>query len=84
MSVFDASHQPPYLFSVYQVDNTDAEGRLLLADALHYACEQKPQCELDMATLTGAMVVALGAGAAGTFTNSSVLWTGMYFIISLW
>lgn len=36
-----------------QVDNTDAEGRLILADALHYASQHKPRVLLDMATLTG-------------------------------
>ncbi|KAB7506841.1 Cytosol aminopeptidase [Armadillidium nasatum] len=54
-----------------QVDNTDAEGRLILADALHYASQHKPRVMLDMATLTGAMAVALGAGATGVFSNSS-------------
>lgn len=57
-----------------QVDNTDAEGRLILADALSYACTFNPQFILDMATLTGAMIIALGSAAAGTFTNSSELW----------
>ncbi|CAE1242571.1 LAP3 [Acanthosepion pharaonis] len=57
-----------------QVDNTDAEGRLILADALCYASSFNPQFILDMATLTGAMGVALGSAAAGTFTNSSACW----------
>lgn len=57
-----------------QVDNTDAEGRLILADALLYAQEQAPACVIDAATLTGAMGVALGAGAAGVFANSPLLW----------
>ncbi len=43
-----------------QVDNTDAEGRLILADALCYAHKFDPQLIMDMATLTGAMNVALG------------------------
>merc|ERR1719209_1346981 len=47
-----------------QVDNTDAEGRLILADALCYADTLAPRLVLDIATLTGAMNVALGAAAA--------------------
>ncbi|XP_013420572.1 cytosol aminopeptidase-like [Lingula anatina] len=60
-----------------QVDNTDAEGRLILADALCYAETFQPKAILDMATLTGAIDVALGAGAAAVFTNSSVLWSSL-------
>ena len=40
----------------FEVNNTDAEGRLILADALAYASEQKPQIIVDAATLTGAML----------------------------
>ncbi|XP_017948259.1 cytosol aminopeptidase isoform X1 [Xenopus tropicalis] len=58
-----------------QVDNTDAEGRLLLADALCYAHSFNPRAIVNAATLTGAMDVALGSAAAGVFTNSSWLWT---------
>lgn len=47
------------------VDNTDAEGRLILADALCYSEEFKPKWVLDIATLTGAMRVALGNAATG-------------------
>merc|ERR1712025_458085 len=54
-----------------QVDNTDAEGRLILADALCYADTFSPRVVLDVATLTGAMSVALGAGATGVFSSSS-------------
>ncbi|XP_077992292.1 cytosol aminopeptidase-like [Glandiceps talaboti] len=62
-----------------QVDNTDAEGRLLLADALHYGCTtHTPSSIINVATLTGAMQVALGAGAAGVFSNSSSLWTNLH------
>jgi len=50
-----------------QVDNTDAEGRLILADALCLAAERKPDFLLDAATLTGANVVALGEDIAGAF-----------------
>ncbi|CAG9765203.1 unnamed protein product [Ceutorhynchus assimilis] len=56
------------------VDNTDAEGRLILADALCYSAEFKPQWVLDIATLTGAMMVALGDVATGVFSNSNQLY----------
>jgi len=48
-----------------EVDNTDAEGRLILADALSYASKYKPDLVIDLATLTGACVVALGHYATG-------------------
>lgn len=54
-----------------QVDNTDAEGRLILADALCYAHEFQPQAILDIATLTGAINIALGSAATGVFTNNT-------------
>ena len=57
-----------------QIDNTDAEGRLVLADALHYAHSFDPQAILDIATLTGAMNVALGSGACGVFSTSNQYW----------
>lgn len=57
-----------------QVDNTDAEGRLVLADALCYSATFNPKAVVDLATLTGAMSVALGAGAAGAFCTSDALW----------
>lgn len=56
------------------VDNTDAEGRLILADALCYSEKFKPKWLLDIATLTGAMRVALGNSATGVFTNSDQLY----------
>lgn len=56
-----------------EVLNTDAEGRLILADALAYAAEMKPECIIDMATLTGAMVVSLGRHAIGLFSNDDAL-----------
>jgi leucyl aminopeptidase len=53
-----------------EIISTDAEGRLLLADALHYARRYEPRGVVDLATLTGACVVALGEGmAAGLFAN---------------
>ena len=54
-----------YLGKTIEVKDTDAEGRIILADALHYASRQKPEEIIDFATLTGACVVALGEIAAG-------------------
>ena len=54
-----------------EVDNTDAEGRLTLADALCYACELNVDEVIDIATLTGACMVALGSQAAGIMGNDS-------------
>src|SRR5690348_16909899 len=54
-----------------QIDNTDAEGRLVLADALSYAHKFEPQLILDLATLTGAMRVALGGAVTGVFSTST-------------
>jgi len=56
-----------------EVVNTDAEGRMILADALHYASQLKPDHMIDYATLTGACVVALASEAAGLFTNDDDL-----------
>jgi len=56
-----------------EVRNTDAEGRLVLADCLCYACEQKPDYLIDMATLTGACVVALGDYTTGVMGHSDEL-----------
>ncbi len=56
-----------------EVLNPDAEGRLILADALGYAKTLKPQAVVDLATLTGAVKVALGKHAAGMFCNDEVL-----------
>lgn len=52
-----------------EVDNTDAEGRLVLADALAKACENKPQLLIDFATLTGAARVAVGTEIAAMCSN---------------
>ena len=52
-----------------EVKDTDAEGRIVLADALHFASLQKPDEIIDLATLTGACVVALGEIAAGLFSE---------------
>ncbi|MGZ5426752.1 MAG: leucyl aminopeptidase family protein, partial [Thermoanaerobaculia bacterium] len=56
-----------------EIDNTDAEGRVILADALDYAAEWKPAVILDYATLTGAALVALGLEAAIVFTDDDAL-----------
>ena len=56
-----------------EVTNTDAEGRLLLADALGYAKRFEPEVVVDLATLTGAISVALGRSAAGLFTRDDAL-----------
>ena len=54
-----------------EVDNTDAEGRLILADALSYAAQYNPALVIDLATLTGAVVVALGHIATGMMGNDA-------------
>lgn len=56
-----------------EIVNTDAEGRLILADALDYAQDFKPNVVVDAATLTGAIAVALGRYAAGLFSNSDTV-----------
>jgi len=56
-----------------EVTNTDAEGRLVLADALAYSSEQNPSAMVDVATLTGAIKVALGSKAVGLFSNDDTL-----------
>ncbi len=56
-----------------EIINTDAEGRLILADALEYAKKYNPEFVIDIATLTGACVVALGHEAAGLMGNNSEL-----------
>lgn len=56
-----------------EVTNTDAEGRLILCDALHFALQYKPAAMIDVATLTGACVVALGHEASGLMGNDQRL-----------
>ena len=57
-----------------EVGNTDAEGRLVLADALAYAVPRlRPDAIVDIATLTGAMMVALGTRIGGILSNSDQL-----------
>ncbi|XP_062561028.1 cytosol aminopeptidase-like isoform X2 [Armigeres subalbatus] len=60
------------------VDNTDAEGRLILADALCYASTFNPKFILDIATLTGAIKVALGDCVAGVFSTNNALWNQIH------
>jgi leucyl aminopeptidase len=56
-----------------EILNTDAEGRLILCDALTYAERLKPEVMVDIATLTGACVIALGHVASGVFANDQKL-----------
>ncbi len=56
-----------------EIDNTDAEGRIVLCDALTYAAEQSPQLILDFATLTGAARIALGPDLPALFSNDDAL-----------
>ncbi len=56
-----------------EILNTDAEGRLVLCDALTYAERFKPKAVIDIATLTGACVIALGNHASGLFANDQAL-----------
>jgi leucyl aminopeptidase len=56
-----------------EIDNTDAEGRLILADALSYAEKFRPDAIIDFATLTGAVLVALGQECAGLMSNDDRL-----------
>ncbi|HZO15385.1 MAG TPA: M17 family metallopeptidase, partial [Polyangiaceae bacterium] len=72
------AYRPGDIFKSYQgktveIINTDAEGRLALADALAYGVELEPDLLLDNATLTGAMVVALGPAVSGFYTNRDEL-----------
>jgi leucyl aminopeptidase len=54
-----------------EVDNTDAEGRLILADAILRACEDSPDYLIETATLTGGQVVALGSGTSGVMGSEA-------------
>ena len=61
-----------------EIEDTDAEGRVVLADALHYASQIKPDEIIDLATLTGACVVALGEFVAGMFTKNDAMANNLY------
>jgi leucyl aminopeptidase len=72
------AYKPGDVFKTYQgtfieIVNTDAEGRVVLSDALAYAVEQDPDAIIDLATLTGACVVALGHHASGGMGNDEGL-----------
>lgn len=74
----DAAYKPGDILKALngvtiEVLNTDAEGRLVLADALSYAQKYSPSAIIDLATLTGACVVALGSYAAGAMGNNPAL-----------
>jgi leucyl aminopeptidase len=74
----NTSYRPGDIIRTYsgktvEVQNTDAEGRMILSDALAYAAKMKPKAIIDMATLTGACVVALGDHNAGLFGNNDTL-----------
>ena len=56
-----------------EILNTDAEGRLILCDALTYAARFKPRCVIDIATLTGAVIIALGKIPSGVMGNNPAL-----------
>ena len=56
-----------------EVDNTDAEGRLVLADAVWYACRKGAARVIDIATLTGAVIIALGEHTSGIVSNDDTL-----------
>jgi len=60
-----------------EIDNTDAEGRIILADALHYLSGYKPDVIIDAATLTGAIEVALGNIYSAVFSTSTPLFTAL-------
>ena len=62
-----------YNGTTVEVNNTDAEGRLILADALAYAIELGAERVVDLATLTGAVVIALGSTYAGVIANDDAL-----------
>ena len=72
------SYRPGDILKTYsgktvEVQNTDAEGRLILCDALAYAAKMKPAAIVDIATLTGACLIALGEHHAGLFANNNTL-----------
>lgn len=72
-----------------EIGNTDAEGRVVLADALAYACEHQPELLIDFATLTGAARIALGPDLPAVFSNQpevarDILQAGDDFEDPLW
>jgi leucyl aminopeptidase len=72
------SYRPGDIVTTYsgktvEIQNTDAEGRMILCDALHYAVKQNCDVIIDIATLTGSCVVALGTFMAGLMSNDEQL-----------
>jgi leucyl aminopeptidase len=72
------SYRPGDIVTTYstktvEIESTDAEGRMILCDALHYAVKQKCDIIIDIATLTGACMVALGTHKAGLMSNDDRL-----------
>lgn len=61
-----------------EIGNTDAEGRVVLCDALALACEEKPELLIDFATLTGAARIALGADLPATYANKNAVWRALF------
>ncbi len=81
-SISGNSYRPGDVIKSYsgktvEIYNTDAEGRLVLADALTFAQEFKPKAVINLATLTGAIVSALGNEYAGLFSNNDELATNL-------
>lgn len=77
-SVSDEAFRPGDIYQTragksVEIHNTDAEGRLVLCDTLGLACESKPEWVMDLATLTGAIKVALGETTPGLFCNDDRL-----------
>jgi len=77
-SISERSSRPSDIYTArngmkVEIHNTDAEGRLAMADAIDYALEQKPEILIDVATLTGAGKVALGQDIASLFSNDDKL-----------
>src|SRR6185503_20525058 len=76
------AQRPSDVISIYggttvEVLNTDAEGRLVMADAIVRAGEDDPDLIVDVATLTGAQLVALGARTAGVMANDDTVREGV-------
>ncbi len=72
------SYRPGDIVTTYsaktvEIENTDAEGRMILCDAIHYAVKQSCDIIIDIATLTGACIVALGKHKAGLMSNDDTL-----------
>lgn len=82
-SISDNAFRPGDIIKTYkgttvEIDNTDAEGRLILCDALALACEQPPELLIDFATLTGAARVAMGPDVVPYFTDDKKLAAELY------